>query len=71
MNTQRRVMLAFCAISYITLLLIAPRVHVQATTSVRGTVQDPVGMFLPGPTITLENAGTGSLRSTITDHMGT
>jgi hypothetical protein len=42
----------------------------QATTSLRGTVSDPTDGRVPGAKITLENMGTGAVRTTITDGNG-
>src|SRR5216117_1640453 len=54
----------------IALLISSSIVWAQATTSVRGTVLEPGGAVVPGANIMLENMGTATIRTTITDKTG-
>ncbi len=48
-----------------------PRAHAQAVTgTILGTVRDGSGAAVPGATVTLSNAGTGFVRTVVSDSAG-
>jgi len=48
----------------------APSVYSQATTSLRGTITDPLGAVIPEAIVTLTNTGNSSTRQVVTDKAG-
>src|SRR5208337_643828 len=48
----------------------APSVYSQATTSLRGTISDPLGAVIPEAIVTLTNTGNSSARQVVTDKTG-
>jgi hypothetical protein len=53
-----------------TILICAPHLYPQATTSLRGTISDPLGAVIPEAVVTLINLGNSSTRQIATDKTG-
>ena len=52
------------------ILVCAPFVYPQATTSLRGTISDPAGAVIPEAVVTLTNLGNSSTRQIVTGKAG-
>src|SRR5256712_5427508 len=65
------VALVVCAISFASLLILAPSASAQkATGTITGTVTDPSGAVVPGATVTIVNERTSTARSATTNEQG-
>ncbi|MBI4472761.1 MAG: carboxypeptidase regulatory-like domain-containing protein, partial [Acidobacteria bacterium] len=69
MNEHRKVCFSASLICA-SVLLFSHAALAQSTTSIRGTVLDPTNAVIPGVNVTLENVGTGAVRTAITDDTG-
>src|SRR5947207_14491016 len=70
MNAQRRALMCRALVACFTLACTAAFLDAQATTSIRGSVSDAGGAFIHSVKITLENIGTGAVRTALTDNTG-
>src|SRR5215472_5305550 len=63
--------LAVCALSFLSLLALAPFASAQkATGTITGTLTDPSGAAMPGAAVSIVNDRTGAARDTTTNEQG-